>query len=375
MPTYFYQGIDIQGNKKRGCIGAPNIKEARKKVSKSDIDLLSLKKVRMRTHKQKNCENFFLYMSYAIQSKSTVLDALQVVQKSFSEEWGYAIQSIVDQVSQGKSLSTSCSCYDFFPDFVPSILLQGEKTGSLGTACYTCYELIQEMDRDKDSAIKILIQPMINFSFFILSLYLLITHFVPSVAVIFHSANIQQPLSMQILLFFGNHFLKVFFCLSIILLFFIKKIKNISLFKKIYLRKQYLAFFSSLHYLAQSHILIIDALNNIQTHTYNKKSSALSLSILNAIRKGKSLSQAVEMLPYFPKFYVRIIASGERTNKQQESLAALVKIMRYDNKKAFEQLTLWMGPLTIILLSLGLWAIIQSTFIPLYKNMGNIFYV
>lgn len=375
MPTYTYQGIDVQGRKKEGYLGAINTREARQKIAQSNIDLLSLKKARIKTETHGNSKNFFLYMGHAIQANSNILDTLHTVQKSFSGEWKLIIQSIIDQVRQGKSLSVACAHYDIFPPFVPSILDQGEKTGGLGPACHTCYELIEEINKNKESLIKSFAQQALNLFFFLLSFFMLITYFVPSLSTLFEQENITKPLSMRVLIFMSKHLFKGFFFLSLGIVLFTKKKNSIPLFKKIHLQRQYLSFFSSLSYLCQSHIPIVDALDNIKKHEHNKQLSALSFTVLNAIKKGKSLSQAADMLPHLSKFYVQIIASGEYSNKQNESLNILVKIMQHDNKKILERFIFWMGPLVLLLMSLGIWTMIRSTFIPLYHNMNSLFYV
>jgi type II secretory pathway component PulF len=374
MPTYYYQGINENGKTKKGYLGAPNIRIARKNIAFSGVDLLSLKTVRIPASKKKHSENFFLYMSYAIHDKSTLHDALHTIQASFSKEWVMIIQSIIDQVSQGKSFSDACAGFEFFPDFVPSILRQGEKTATLHMACHTCYKLIQEMRQQQDSLIKVLIHPILNLLFFLCATALLVAYFVPSISDMFIHANVPEPKTIQYLVFLKKNWIQSVIALFFIALLSMQKIRKMRFFRTLHCRKVYLSFFSSLYHLSHSRVPLVEALKSIQDRTYNKNLRNISQTILQEIKKGKTLSQAVTALPDFSKFYVQIIASGESSNRQKDSLDTLVKVMRYDHKKSLDRMSIWTGPLIITLLSLGLWLIVQSTFIPLYQHMGNIFH-
>lgn len=376
MPTYMYKGIDSGGHTCVGYLGAENDPMARQQAAHARMDLLSLKKKTFSKGQKKYSSHFFLYLNYALHTKKTLHDALYSIETSFkglSNDWAMLTRSIADQVCQGHALSRVCALYSIFPDFVPSILNQGEKTATLARACHTCYTIIENQRSEHEALLKSLAYPVMNSLFFIASLCLLCATLVPSANDLFDQENNAKPMALSLLSYCMENGLFVVTGISLACLGIVWTLWKLPGVKKVYFRSQYLSFFSSMHYLIQADISLLDALNALSIEQYSASTYRIARRVLQDIKTGKSFAESMHGLPFLSLFYVQIIGSGNSSQKQKDSLYSVVQIMKYDTKKLLDRIVLWVGPVTVLFLAMGFWLIIYGIFQPLYTHMGALF--
>ncbi|MGL5719616.1 MAG: type II secretion system F family protein, partial [Alphaproteobacteria bacterium] len=91
--------------------------------------------------------------------------------------------------------------------------------------------------------------------------------------------------------------------------------------------------------------------------------------VIDDIRQGQKLSQALERALLFPAFLIRMVQLGEETSQLQESLQQLSAMYAKETEDKLDILILGIEPGLLVTLGLLMMWFITALFLPLYENL------
>jgi type IV pilus assembly protein PilC len=104
----------------------------------------------------------------------------------------------------------------------------------------------------------------------------------------------------------------------------------------------------------------------------NKRYQTILAEAMEAVKAGKSFSQALEPYTEIPKIMPQIIRVGEETGSMGQILNMLAKFYKREVDEAVDTLVGLIEPFMIISLGLGVGLLLVSVLVPIYNIAGGI---
>jgi len=300
------------------------------------------------------------------------------------------LHQVVSDLQAGSSIAGALSKHpDVFSDFYINMVKAGEESGKL-TQVFTF--LADYLDRQYALTSKTkhaLVYPGFVIGIFITVMILMFTVVVPKLSAIISESGQDIPWYTKLVMQTSSLLVNYGIFLAIGVVVFIgyvvhltrtKKGKELlddvklnvpilgNLFQKLYLAR----IADNMDTMLSSGIPIVRSIEITANVVGNKRYQMIMMQAMEAVKAGKSLSQALEMHKEIPKIMPQIVRVGEETGSLGSILKMLAKFYNREVDEAVDTLVGLIEPFMIISLGLGVGLLLVSVLVPIYNIAGGI---
>ncbi len=316
--------------------------------------------------------------------KSLSLISRQTGNDALTEVAGALEQHIRD----GKMLSGALAEYPLvFNNLYVNMVRAGEKSGTLGDVLFGLADYRQKEQDIRQKIIAALAYPLLMISVGVVTIFVMLTFFLPKFTVLFEDMNQTLPLATRMLIGLSTFMAVnwIWFILGGLVVFTMidgakhggKKKMLLDLIKlrlpfvKTFIKNTEIARFSrTLGLLIKSGISVCDGLE-LATEVLDNDSLKIRLrqARLDIINQGSSLSASLKAIDVFPDFALNMIAVGEESGKLEWSLNDISDVYEREVEQAIKIATTLLEPILILIIGAFVGFIVVAMLLPVF-NMG-----
>lgn len=398
-----YEVVDQNGKVSSGSIDAINIDVAISSLQRRGLTISSIKPAGVETNIFKKEINLFesitnkdvviLSRQIAILFEAQV-SALKVFRllssESINPQLRVKLAEIADDLQGGSTISNALSKHPkVFTPFYIGMIRAGEESGQLDK---TFLFLADYLDRTYEVGLKArnaLIYPAFVVSTFVIVMILMLTMVIPRLSTILLESGQDIPVYTKVVITLSE-FLVNYGIFALILLViggfsfwrFVKTGGGRLAIAELQLsvpyvgdlyRKLYLSRVSdNLSTMLTSGIQMVRAVEITSTVVGNPLYEELLADVVEKVKGGTQLSDALGAHKEFPGILVQMIRVGEETGELGSILETLAKFYRREVNGAVDTLVGLIEPIMIVLLGLGVGFLLASVLIPIYNISASI---
>ncbi|MEX0652406.1 MAG: type II secretion system F family protein [Candidatus Paceibacterota bacterium] len=398
-----YEVVDQSGKLSTGSIDAINVDVAISSLQRRGYTISSVKEAGVESNIFKRDINFFESVSnkdVVILSRQIAtlfeaqVSALKVFKLLSSESinplLGKKLAEVADDLQSGTTISSALSKHPkVFSSFYIGMIRAGEESGQLDK---TFAYLADYLDRTYEVGMKArnaLIYPAFVISTFVIVMILMLTMVIPRLSAILLESGQAVPLYTKVVITLSELLLNygVFFLIFILVgtFFFWRYLKTAhgklivaelqlsipfvgDLYRKLYLSR----IADNLSTMLTSGIQMVRAVEITASVVGNPLYERLLTEVIEKVKGGMQLSEALEAHDEFPGILVQMIKVGEETGELGNILETLAKFYRREVGAAVDTLVGLIEPIMIVLLGLGVGFLLASVLIPIYNISASI---
>lgn len=381
---YFrYVAMDARGRRLHGFINAPDDASAFEELRRGGLSPLALRRrarpkpkpVRQRMPKDRESADFLSSLADLLAAGADIRTALGILgQRSESVSLKTLSQRLAADISGGESLDRAFGrSFQRGQAFVGSMVAAGEAGGDLSSGLRRAADIIYGRLKLRDQLVSVMAYPGFVFASAIGAVFVILLFIVPSIAPLAQGSGVTPPVSLKVMIF-ASEFLRghlvalgLGFSASVIALIVAAVSGLLSgpaefVFldgpvKRTTRGVVFGGFAISLGSMLAAGAPISDALR-LATRSVRSKGARRRLEpIVQAVRQGQSLSQALTFVKGFPPSVVRLAAVGEASNSLGQMLARGGKLEEDAAMRRIETIGRLAGPALIVFLGLMLGAL------------------
>jgi type II secretory pathway component PulF len=376
MPLYVYRGLNLNGELLRGYLSGGSSNDIRKTLHARQIEPLSLRRLWLPRTQPKELALFFLHLYYALQAGHPLIQAITLVQPSFQGSFGVFIQALIQNVAQGKLLSDACQWYPWiFSGPLLALLHAGEQSGRLAQTCQNAHDYLKKTQKNKEAFRKALAYPILNFGFFMVALFSLSQGLLPTLEDIAMTRNGPSSWSTEFLMHLTQgEFSWIMYGTMVggIGFFLYFNPLRIPLLGDWLAKKTYWSLFSGLVLLLKEEIPLVKGLSLMESSLgYCPALRQPLAKMVREIQEGRSLVDSMATLPHFSLMYLQFLRAGEGTGQLIPSFELMLDFIQDDLNRSLEQWLFWITPISLTILGLCFWVLIDGTMAPLYDSIDQ----
>ncbi len=297
------------------------------------------------------------------------------------------VEEILEDVRRGDPLSEAFGRHrDIFDDLFINLVRVGEESGNL-PLCFNYLAELYENEKATNERIKSATRyPKIVVTAIFLAVSFLMTFVVPKFVDLFRSSHVPLPLPTRILVavsgFFANYFIFIFLGVGAAIAAyrwamnyegprsirdrFLLKMPIIGeLSKKIYLAR----YCRITAVLMRSGIDIIRTLELAAHSMRNLILRRMALEVMEAVRVGASLDEAMERQPHFTPLVVQMVAAGVESGQVDDLLNRVADYYDMESDYTIRNLSTLIEPILIAVLGAIVGFIALAIFLPMWSMM------
>ncbi|MDD5136189.1 MAG: type II secretion system F family protein [Candidatus Omnitrophica bacterium] len=339
--------------------------------------------------KSRDLDTFTRQLASLVKSGIPILQGLALLtQQTESKTLKTVVSGMAKAVKDGKMLSESMAVYpNVFNNMYLSLTRAGEKSGTLDQSLF---RLADHREREQELRQRIqaaLAYPILVITVGILTIYAMLTYFLPKLTAIFKGMKQQLPLPTRILMamsdFMSRHWYLFLIALACIVVIFgrVKKGSKRKLifdavklrlpFVKKFTRNAQIARFArSLAILIKNGLPIYESLalaaNTLDNEALKGSIDAAGKGI---VEQGLSLSESFKRTGIFPDFTLNMIAVGERSGRLVEALEDIADVYEREVDQSIKIMSSLLEPVLILTVGAVVGFIVFAMLLPVF-NIG-----
>lgn len=399
--NFKYTAITDQGEKREGMIEAVNRELAISGLQRRGLIVTSLKN-EMEARKWFEVTLFEKVPMKEVvilsRQMSTLFEAQVSALKAFSLLAGNTenklltrkMNQIVSDLQAGSSIAGALSKHpDIFSDFYVNMVKAGEESGKLTQVFLYLADYLDRQYALTSKTKHALVYPAFVIGIFIIVMILMFTVIVPKLSVIIVESGQDIPFYTKIIMAISDLlvnygvFLLIFAAVAAVYLVrltrskkgkaFLDDVKlNVPILGNLY-KKLYLARIAdNMDTMLSAGIPIVRAIEITSGVVGNRKFQGIMVEAMEAVKSGKSFSQAMEMHQEVPRIMSQIVRVGEETGSMGQILKMLAKFYNREVDEAVDTLVGLIEPFMIVALGLGVGLLLVSVLVPIYNIAGGI---
>lgn len=398
MPIFEYTGTDRVGNPVRSTVEADTAKNARLKVKKSGVVLLSLSEKDVAKKKGGGL---------SLTGRSVNLQVLAMTTRQFASliraniPLVESLTALIDQtedlhlkgvladvrqaVNEGMSLKNALAAHPkVFPPIFINMVESGEASGTLPLVLLRLAEFMEAQVRLRAKILSAMTYPLLMIGIGGMVVLLLFTFVIPKVANIFQSINKKLPWYTELIMNI-SFFVKDWWWLLAMMavagfLLFRKYISSpagkawwdalllrMPLFGPVIRMIAMSRFASTMATLMNGGVPILTAMNIVKA-VVNSVPIAEAITKAQAnITEGQSVAEPLRRSGEFPNLLLHMIQIGERTGELPQMLELVSQNYEEQVNNRVERMTTLLQPLMLVVMGVLVGIIVMAIFVPLLE--------
>jgi len=325
-------------------------------------------------------------ISILLHSKISIIDTLEIIStNSKNKNVSLMLKSIKENILSGYLLSKSLLPYKKILGHVYINMIKvGESSGSLEITFNRLSNYLKKKNIIKSKLINIIIYPLFIIFFSIILIYLIMTYFIPQIAIILLKNKTELPLITKILLLLSSLINDKWYIILIIII--IIGVCSKYYFSTTYGRVLYnyiilkipiigniismsiiLEFLRTILMLLEEGMPILTSLKITKDTINNIIIKKEVNKIYNSIKNGYNISNAIKNSKFFPPIVIQMIIIGEKTGDIEHSLRSSSNFLEQTIEYKMNIFMNSLGPILTIFIGLIIGIIMLATLLPLFQ--------
>ena len=397
MTLFRYTCLNHNKQQMTDIIEADNWLEANEQLQAQNLIVLTLSPIKQHALQRFNwsrlipikLDNLLIFttqLATLLNADIPVAEALQTLaNQSKSKRWQQIILTIREKILEGNSLSISLNQYpNIFSKLYCQSIAAGERAGFLPQVLQGL-TLYLEQHRNMQNKVKqALLYPliMILVSFGVIGF--LLFYVMPKIIPLFHAQHQALPWMTKALLsivgFLHHDWFWIMLVLIIGIFTLVTLLKNnrsatmidhgllkLPIIGNILLLANTARFTSTLSFLLNAGVPLVEALNNAKTLVKLLPMQTSIDKIIMAVYQGQSLAQALNDTNYFPPLTVHLIRAGEKTGKLADMLDKAASYHSHELDHKITMLLTLFEPMMILVMGGVVLFIVLAVLLPIFS--------
>jgi type IV pilus assembly protein PilC len=403
MGKFTYEALDQKGKKSNGVIEADSEKEARKvlraqglrvkkiippTILEFDFGQWMIDKGLAAAIDQKSLSTFTKQLATMINAGVPILQSLEILYRSEKNpSLKNAIKKIAQAVGEGKTISEAMAEQKGFNKLYCNLVKAGETGGILDSILNKLAIHMEKQEKTKSQIKSAMMYPAIVVMVGIVVIWAMMFFVVPQFMGMLKESGQEPPWITQMVVdisdFVGNYsiiMVPAFFVGVAMLVSFIRTdagkivydnfIMKVPVFGGIVIKGNLSSFANTLATLLGAGVSVIDALD-ICIETID--SSVISNDIKDVKKKimeGKTMTEPLSKISYFPELVTQMIRVGEQTGQVDQMLARVAVVFEDEVDQLIGTMTKMIEPLIIVGLGGIIAVILVAMYLPIFMQAG-----
>lgn len=396
-----YKAATKEGKLEQGVIEAGDINEAAQYLRSKELTPIHIIKEQdnliakafpmMRKVKTGDLVLFTRQLSSMLSSGLTLMKALGILKDQIQNPaMSEIVNSIINDVEEGKTLSSSLSKYPnvFSPIYV-SLIKAGESSGLLDKVLSRLADNLEKQTKLRGTIKGALMYPVIVVILMALVMFIMMIFVIPQLTTLYQNLNVPLPFTTQVVIGFSNFISSFWFVIVLAvagIVYFFRRWKKtvegeliidsimlkLPIFGRL-IQQTILAEFSrTFGLLVGTGTLVVDALIQTADTANNVHYRNAIKDVSKQVEKGVTIGDAMSVYSLFPPILIQLVKIGEQTGKVDESLARASEYFEREVDQTVKALTTAMEPLIMVVLGIGVAFLILSVITPIYSLISSI---
>jgi type IV pilus assembly protein PilC len=399
-----YVGVREDGRKVQSEIDAENIKDAKKLLKRQGIRVVKITEPSsldmdlgdifvqaglVKPFGQAELMRFTRQLSILINAGVPIMECLEILYK---QEKNKAFQSIIKkvatQVESGKTLYEALSYSGQFNKLYCSLIKAGESAGILDTILNKISDFLEKNERLKKKVKGALTYPTIVVFVGIVVIFALMTFVVPQFVGMLKETGQELPWVTKTVIdvsqFFQDYTFHLIIFIGLGSFFFFKTIKSKNgkpgwdrfamkspLFGELIIKSNLASFTRTLATMLSAGVPIIDSLEICIDTIDNTKIAKDLTGVRKAVTEGKSLTEPLRRIPYFPPIVTQMMKVGESTGKTDEMMLRVSNVFDEEVEDAIDNMTKLIEPIILVVLGGIICFVLVAMYLPMFMSAGG----
>lgn len=404
MAKFKYVGFTADGKKVENSIDADTIRDAKKLLRRqniratkieapsffeADLGQFMVEKGLARPFGRAELMRFTRQLSILINAGVPILECMEILHK---QEQNMVLKRVVKnisiQIEEGKSLYDAMSGQQGFDKLYCSLVKAGESAGILDSILVKLAEFLEKAEKLKKMVKSALTYPVIVVFVGIIVIFGLMTFVVPQFVDILKDSGQEIPWITQTVMdissFFQNYTLLLIAGIVAATMFFLNFIKTkegkqawdrftmkAPLFGMLVIKGNLGSFTRTLSTMLAAGVPIIDSLE-ICIETLDNTQIAKDLTkVRKAVIEGKSITEPLSRITYFPPLITQMIKVGESTGNLDQMLLKVADVFEEEVEELIGNLTKMIEPLILVVLGGIIAFVLIAMYLPIFMSAGG----
>jgi type IV pilus assembly protein PilC len=404
MGKFKYVGFTNDGKKVESTVDAESIREAKKLLRRqnirpmkvtppsildADLGEFLVDKGLARAFGRVELMRFTRQLSILINAGVPILECMEILYKQEQNLMlKKVIRNITIHVEEGKTLFEAMSQQRGFDKLYCALVKAGESAGILDSILVKLAEFLEKAEKLKKQVKSALTYPVIVVFVGIIVIFGLMTFVVPQFVDILKESNQAIPWVTQTVIdisnFFQNYTLLLIAGIVAGSMFFLNFIKTkegkkawdrftmkAPLFGMLVIKGNLGGFTRTLATMLAAGVPIIDSLE-ICIDTLDNTQIAKDLNkVRMAVIQGKSITEPLSRITYFPPLVTQMIKVGESTGNLDQMLIKVADVFEEEVEELVGNLTKLIEPIILVVLGGIIGFVLIAMYLPIFMSAGG----
>lgn len=404
MGKFTYEALDGKGKKSVGVIDADNEKEARKilrgqglRVKKIippsllefDLGQWMIDKGLAASIDQKSLTQFTKQLSTMISAGVPILQSLEILYRSEKNpSLKSAVKKIAAAVGEGKTISEAMAEQKGFDKLYCNLVKAGESGGLLDQILNKLAVHMEKQEKTKAQIKSAMMYPAIVVLVGVVVIWAMMFFVVPQFMGMLKESGQEIPWITQLVVdiadFVGNYsviMVPAFFVIVAFLISFVRTpggkivfdnlIMKVPVFGGIVIKGNLSSFSSTLATLLGAGVSLMDSLDICVETIDNSVISNDLKEVKKKIMEGKTMTEPLSKIEYFPELVTQMIKVGEQTGQIDQMLARVAVVFEDEVDQLIGTMTKMIEPLIIVGLGGIIAVILVAMYLPIFMQAGG----
>ena len=403
MGMYKYEGVDVNGKKVIGQIDATSEKEVRKlmraqsvrvkkiippSILEFDLSAWMVEKGLATAVSNKELCTFTKQLSVMISAGVPILQSMEILYRSErNPTLKMSIKKIATDVGEGKTIAEAMSSQKGFDKLYCNLVRAGEAGGILDQILKKLAVHMDKQEKTKAQIKSAMMYPTVVVAVGIVVIWAMMVFVVPQFTGMLKESNQEIPWITQFVIdvsdFMGTYTPIMVPAAIVLVAMLVSYIKtpagkivwdNFSMrmpvFGGIIIKGNLSSFANTLATLLSAGVSLIDALD-ICIETIDSSVIAQDLKeVKKKVTEGKTLTEPLSKIPYFPELVTQMIRVGEQTGQIDDMLARVAEVFEEEVDSLVTGMTKMIEPIIIVVLGGIIATILVAMYLPMFMSAG-----
>ena len=401
---YKYTGINSDGKKVEGELEAKDLRNAKKLLRRQgirprkiieptwmdlDLGMWMVDKGLAKPFGLDELNRFTKQLTILINAGVPILESLEILGKQEKNpSLKSTIKQIVDEIGQGKSLNESMTGKKGFSKLYTSLVKAGETAGILDTVLEKLSEFMEKQEAIKKKIKSAMTYPVIVLVVGIGVTWGLMVFVVPQFVGMLEESGQEIPAVTQFVINVSDFFqeytllmIPAFFIGFIMFINFIRTkngkiawdrfLMKTPIFGNIVIKGGLSGMFRTLATMLAAGVPLIECLDICIDTMDNTQMAKDMKNVREAVVKGKSITEPLGRISYFPPLVNQMVKVGESTGNLDEMLIKVADVFEQETSESIEGMTKLIEPFILVGLGGMIGTVLIAMYLPIFMSAGG----
>lgn len=399
-----YQGVNAEGKKVEGKIEGKDVSHVKRQLRRQgiktrkiiapspldiDLGLWMVEKGLAKPFGMAELNRFTRQLAILIDAGVPILDSLEILGKQEKNpSLRKSVKGIVESVGSGKSLNEAMEKEQGFNKLYTALVKAGEAAGILDSILNKLSEFMERQQAIKKKVKKALTYPIIVVCIGIIVTWGLMVFVVPQFVGMLNDTGQEIPFVTQMVIdisdFMQEYTLIMIPAGFVGFILFMNYIKTkqgkiswdrftmkAPLFGNLIIKGGLSGFTRTLSTMLGAGVPLIESLDICIDTLDNTQMAKDMKGVRDAVVKGKSITEPLGRIAYFPPLVNQMVKVGESTGNLDDMLLKVADVFEEETNDVIDQLTSLIEPLILVGLGGVIGTVLIAMYLPIFMSAGG----